>query len=484
VSPGSAAGALRFGVDGWRGTIDVEFTWERVASVTGAIALYLQDRGLAARGVVVAHDCRQHSQEYAADVASLLVNLGIPAFLGSGPMPTPVAAFAVCQKRAAGALMFTASHNPPDYNGIKFIPDYGGPAPAAVTDAIQCRANAQGPARRVPKTAAGPATISRFDPSEDYLARVRGLLDLDGWRDHPTIVVDVMHGAGGDYLKRLLSPAGCRVELLHADPDPGFGGCSPDPTERNLEALKGRVQETGATLGAGLDGDGDRLALVDAAGRYYDANRILPLLYRYLLEGRGWRGGVARSLVTTRMLDRIARKYGQQVYQTPVGFKHIGPLLAIGEAILGGEESGGMSVCGHVPEKDGILGAALAVEMVAKWGKDLATIEREVHRDLGPLVSRRHDCPCLPDKRDAMIGQLGGQWGSIAGRSPAGVNHDDGFQATFADDSWCAARLSGTGQPLLRLYGEAADAGAVDALIKDMARRLGLQPPPPHPGTS
>ena len=474
MSPGSAAGAIRFGVDGWRGTIGVEFTWERVASVTNAIALYLQDRGLAARGVVVAHDCRQYSQEYATDAAAVLAGLGIPAFLGTGPMPTPVAAFAVRHKKAAGALMITASHNPPDFNGIKFIPDYGGPAPAAVTDAIQYRANARGPARRVPKTAASPAKISSLDPSCDYLAHVRGLLDLGGWAKPPTIVVDVMHGAGGDYPKRLLSQAKCRVELLHAVPDPLFGGCSPDPTERNLEALKARVHKTGATLGAGLDGDGDRLALVDAGGQYYDANRTLPLLYRYLLEGRGWRGGVARSLVTTRMLDRIARKHGQKVYQTAVGFKHIGPLLAIGEAIFGGEESGGMSVCGHVPEKDGILGAALAVEMVAKWGKDLAAIECELHKDFGRLVSKRRDCPCPPDQRDAAIEKLHGQWDSIAGRIPASVNHDDGFQATFADDSWCAARLSGTGQPLLRLYAEAAGAGAVDALIDDMARRFGL----------
>lgn len=491
MAPEGFAGAVRFGTDGWRDVIGGEFTFANVALVTRAIAAHLVERGAASRDVIVAYDCRFGGPRFARCAAEALASAGQRVLMGVAPMPTPVAAFAVRARGAAGALMITASHNPPHYSGIKFIPHYGGPATPDITADIERRLaegarNATRPAP-VPagRPAARPAPIVRFDPGREYTEHLRRLLGLEGWRRPPRVAVDVMYGAGRGYLERLLRPAGCRVRVLNTRSDALFGGRAPDPKPANLRRLRGLVLATNADLGAALDGDADRFALVSADGQYFSANRVLPLLYLYLLRERGWRGGVVRSLATTHLLDRIAAAHGERVVETPVGFKHIGSALAAEGAALGGEESGGITVRGHVPEKDGILGVALAVDMVARWGEDLAAIERRAMAEFGACCSRRVDIAYPPEIREGLAGALGGDWAAALGLRLARLDRRDGTKAVFEDGSWCLARLSGT-EPVLRLYAEAADAAAVDSLLSAAARRLGLPPAPvaPPSGTS
>lgn len=482
---------ISFGTDGWRGIIADDFTFDNVRLVTRAVAAYINGQGLAERGLVVGHDNRFLAEEFTAAVAEELNSQGIPVFLCRGATPTPVTAYAIKLTNAAGAVMLTASHNPPVYNGFKFIPEYAGPALPHITKQIEeniarlqagepCDVYglepAQGRYGRLPQPELKEgARCTGYSPFDGYVRHISGIVDLAAIkRAGLRVVIDPMYGAGIGYLEHILGNAGVQVEVFHNYRDPFFGGSLPEPTGKSLEELKGRVKAGGANLGLALDGDADRFGIIDANGEYITPNQFLPLLYYHLLTARGWRGPVARTVATTHLLDRMAAKYGQPVYETPVGFKYIGQNLLEKGCILGGEESGGLSVKGHIPEKDGILAGLLAAEMVAHHGKSLTEILEQIYREFGRLFSERLDLHTTPEQKAQILEQLKG-WAppELAGQQVTGKITLDGTKLVLADGAWILIRPSGT-EPLFRVYVEANSLEQKAQLQREVKQMLQL----------
>ncbi|KKM09924.1 phosphoglucomutase [Clostridiales bacterium PH28_bin88] len=457
-----------------------DFTFSNLRAVVQAIAGYLLDEGQASRGVVVGYDRRFLSEHFAAASAEVLAGNGIPVLLTAEATPTPVTAFAVKQHETAGAVMLTASHNPPEYNGIKFIPHYAGPALPETTKAIEAglhRVLQNGRVRRLNMgEAEAQGLVKRINPAGAYLDHLRQVVDMAAIRRAGLkVVVDPMFGAGSGYLETLLGEAGCQVEAIHHQRDPLFGGRLPEPNEANLPELVGRVRESGAHLGLALDGDADRFGIVDAGGVYLTANQVLVLALYHLLHRRGWQGRVvARTVATTHMLDRIAEEYGMDVQETAVGFKYIGQSLREKDTVLGGEESGGMSIRGHLPEKDGILAAALMAEAVAVAGTTLAGVMVEIAGRFGTLVSKRLDLHVSPEDKQRVLNYLAEYRPvKVAGVPVLERINVDGTKVVMADGSWALVRPSGT-EPLFRLYAEAKDHARLALIQQDLRQDLGI----------
>ncbi|MDN5347775.1 MAG: hypothetical protein PWP65_1339 [Clostridia bacterium] len=458
---------LKFGTDGWRAVIAEEFTFPNVRLVTQGIAAYLQERGLKGK-VVIGYDHRFMAENFAQAVAEVLAGNGFEVLFPDRSLPTPVTAFAVKHYGAIGGIMLTASHNPPEYSGLKFIPEYAGPALPAITDAIEEaieKIAAGGPIKRVDFAAAQrQGLVHSIDPRGAYLEHLASLVKTDALRRAKLkVIVDPLYGAGIDYLEEFLARAGCQVEVIHGHRDPLFGGSLPDPSATGLSDLSREVVRRGADLGLALDGDGDRFGLIDADGTYITANQFLPMLLAHLLETRGWRGPVARTVATTHLLDRVAAEYKLAVKETPVGFKYIGQALLEG-AVLGGEESGGVSIYGHLPEKDGILATALAAELRVTTGKPLQAVWRRLGSRYGQLVSRRFDLHVDAQAKRRVLDCLKGYApGELDGRKVSGRLTLDGVKILLDDGSWVLVRPSGT-EPLFRLYVEAPDERSLQAL--------------------
>lgn len=467
--------SISFGTDGWRGIMARDFTFDNVALVARAIAEYLLGTGGHARGVVVGYDRRFLSEHFAATVRDVLLACGIPVYACREAVPTPVTAFAVRHYGAAGAVMLTASHNPPEYNGIKFIPENGGPAPPEVTRRIEEHIRNLGATPPEGDRTGGPGrSLTVVDPRSAYLEHLARLVDLEAvGRAGLRVVVDAMHGAGAGYLEEVLTRAGAETMGLRTHRDPLFGGGLPDPVPERLAGLRERVRETGAHLGVALDGDADRFGLVDADGTYLGANQFLPVLYHYLLSVRGMQGSVARTVATTHLLDRIAARFGQPVVETPVGFKYIGRALEEG-CILGGEESGGLSLRDHLPEKDGLLAGLLAVEIRAVRGRPLGALLQELMGEFGAVAPARLDVHTDPATKARVLEALPGLTPErLAGRRVVRRITVDGVKLVLEDGSWVLIRASGT-EPLFRLYAEAPDPDRTGALQEEMRRLLGL----------
>ncbi|MBC7106074.1 MAG: phosphoglucomutase/phosphomannomutase family protein [Firmicutes bacterium] len=465
--------SISFGTDGWRGIMARDFTFDNVALVARAIGEYLAGTGGQARGVVVGYDRRFLSERFAETVRDVLLARGIPVYTCREAVPTPVAAFAVRHYGAAGAVMLTASHNPPEYNGIKFIPENGGPAPPEVTRRIEELIRRLGAAPADGRAVPGrSATV--VDPRPPYLDHLARLVDQEAvGRAGLRVVVDAMHGAGAGYLEEALGRAGAEVVGLRTGRDPLFGGGLPDPAPERLAGLRERVRETGAHLGVALDGDADRFGLIDADGTYLGANQFLPVLYHHLLAFRGAVGPVARTVATTHLLDRIAARYGQPVVETPVGFKYIGRALEEG-CILGGEESGGLSLRDHLPEKDGILAGLLAAEVRAVRGRPLGALLRELMAEFGAVAPARLDVHTDRATRERVLEALGRLAPErLAGRRVVRRTAVDGVKLVLEDGSWVLVRASGT-EPLFRLYAETPDPDGTRALQEEVRRLLGL----------
>ncbi len=473
--------AIKFGTDGWRAVIAEDFTFSNVRLVAQAIAQYMEEAGLEKRGLVIGYDNRFLSERFAAAVAEVMAGNMIPAWLAVAATPTPVTAYAIRELEAGGAVMITASHNPPEYNGIKFIPAYAGPAVPEITEAIEKNIRLlkdPGAVRSLPLAAAREKGLVRdYDAKPKYLAHLRQLLDCRAvCRGNLKVVLDPMWGAGIGYVEELLRDACENLEIIHNYRDVLYGGFLPEPTAVALAELKEKVLAARADLGLALDGDADRFGVIDRDGSYITPNEVLYLLLHYLLEYRRWRGAVARTVATTHMLDRIAGDYGLPVVETPVGFKYIGQSLIHHHSILGGEESGGLSIQGHVPEKDGILALALIVEMVAARGKSLREYQAEVHTKFGRLVSVRLDLKCDPVQKEEILARLQ-EWSperlddwQVKERSTR-----DGVKLLLQDGSWVLVRASGT-EPLFRVYAEAPDEEKLKRLQESARKVLGLEP--------
>lgn len=461
---------IKFGTSGWRARIAGEFTFANVRRLTGAIGLHLKESSEAAAGVVVGYDTRFLSEEFAASVVEVLAGMGIRSSLSRESVATPVVAHAVVRHRAAAGINVTASHNPAEDNGLKLSGPTGGPALPEVTHRVEAlvaelpppEGLALGEARR-----RGLVEDADFGPA--YLEHCRTLIDLEAIRRaRLRVVVDAMYGPGRGFLDRLLEEAGVEVTLLHGQRDVLFGGHPPEPAAAHLGPLIEAVKSRGARLGLATDGDADHFGVVDGDGTVFAPNPILALVLRHLLVHRRWRGGVARSVATTHLLDRVAARHGVPLYETPVGFKYLGDLITQGEAMFGGEESGGMSLRGHPPEKDGILAGLLVAELVAAEGTGVGGALARLHAEVGEVVSDRINVPLSPEVRASLPGRLAAPPDRLAGRPVSRVQTTDGLKLHFDGGAWVLVRPSGT-EPVARLYVEAPDSASFAAL-RDGAR--------------
>ncbi len=471
---------IKFGTDGWRALIAEEFTFDNVRLVTQAIAGYIKDNKLEKKGILVAFDNRFLSEEFAAAIAEVLAGNSIKVFVTPFAAPTPAAAYTVKIKELAGAIMLTASHNPPTYHGMKFIPHYAGPAMPDITDQItdhvkKLQGN-PGIQRLEYEEAKKMGFISNVQPQNNYLYHLKSLVNTEAIQNSGLkVVVDPMHGAGVGYLDKFLVSLGLDVVSINSNRCAFFGGLLPDPGEDNLSSLKFKVRENEADLGLALDGDADRMGIVDSKGNFYSPNQILIMALHHLIKTRNWKGLVARTVATTHMLDKIAMEHdGVEVAETPVGFKYIGNLMIKKGAFLGGEESGGISIRGHVPEKDGILGCLLMMEMLGMEKKEPSEILEDIYKEYGRVVSRRLDIHCTPQKKEKVLEILKTyEPGMICGKQVLTSIRVDGWKYLLEDGSWCLIRASGT-EPVFRIYAEAASEGEVAALQREVKEDLTL----------
>lgn len=476
---------IKFGTDGWRAVISDEFTFENVRKVTQAIAeKTLDDLARAnspsaqAPSLVVGFDTRFLSDRYAWAVAEVLAANGIRVWLARADAPTPLISFAIVDKKAAGGVMITASHNPPRYNGIKLKAAYGGSASPADAKDVEKRiqANEQrgvSPRQMELKTALAKGLVQRFDPFPAYATHVRKLVNFDViQRAELTVAVDAMYGAGRIHLRRLLEEAGCRVTELRSEMNPGFNGIHPEPIERHLQPLIAEMKTGKYEIGLATDGDADRIGAVDPTGRFIDPHCVMALLLEHLVHDRHLRGSVVKTVSTTQMLNRLAERYGLIVHETPVGFNHICDLMMSENVLIGGEESGGISMAGHIPEGDGVLMGLLLVEMVAIRGKSLVVLLDELMAapDVGPFYYARHDQPVRPfDKLEMVAGLIAAAPPLLGGQPIATINSKDGVKFILGDNSWLLIRPSGT-EPLLRIYAEGRTDAAVQKLLLEGAQ--------------
>jgi alpha-D-glucose phosphate-specific phosphoglucomutase len=465
--------SIKFGTDGWRAVISDTFTFANLRLVAQAIADYvLEEANEKQPEVVVGFDTRFLSDRYAIEVARVMAGNGIIAHLTRADAPTPAISYAVVHKKATAGVMITASHNPPRYNGVKLKAAFGGTALPEQAERVEIylvrnQEMARGPNVMEYQTALGQGLIQRFDPAWAYYEHLSQLVDLDVISDGELrVVADAMYSSGRKCIADMLARTRCRVHEIRGEMNPGFGGIHPEPIECYLSALKATIQSYHADLGLATDGDGDRVGAMDAHGEFVDPHHIFALALRYLVEQRRWSGTVVKSISTTRMIDRLAASYDLPLIETPVGFNHIANHILNGDVLIGGEESGGMSIKGHIPEGDGLLMGLLLVEIVSAAGSPLHELVTVLQAEAGPAHYARHDIPLRrPVAKAEMVTQLTeGAPNSLGGQEVLDVETLDGVKYSLADDSWLLIRPSGT-EPVLRVYAEAPEKGMVEALL-------------------
>lgn len=476
---------IKFGTDGWRAVISEDFTFANLRKVAQAIAdvtieQFEQERNGNGRGqpsLVVGFDTRFLSDRYAVAVAEVLAANDIRVWLSKADAPTPMISYAIVDKQADGGVMITASHNPPRYNGIKLKASYGGSATSATGKAVEQRIrqrDAQGqPPRQMPYAEAeAQGLIERFDPLPAFRDQMQKLVDFAAIQQAGLCVaVDAMYGAGRVFLRRLLEEADCQVTELRGEMNPGFNGIHPEPIAKHLQPLVAEMSTGKYHLGLATDGDADRIGAIDTDGRFIDPHQIMALLVDYLIHERGMQGSVVKTVSTTQMLNRLAEYHNLQVHETPVGFNYISDLMLREPVLLGGEESGGISILGHIPEGDGLLMGLLLTELVARRGKSLGALIDELMAR--PYVGRfcygRDDRAVEPfGKAELVQGLAANRPDALAGQSVARMNDRDGVKFILADNSWLLIRPSGT-EPVLRIYAEARSEEAVAALLEEGA---------------
>lgn len=475
--------AIHFGTDGWRGVVADDFTYDNVRAVAQAVAWYLQDDS---RPVVVGHDTRYCAELFAREVARVLAANGRQVLLLDGPAPTQVSSWTVVARRAAGGVVVTASHNPPEFNGLKYKPDYGGSAsPEVVTELEKLTAKAQvGGVRAISFAEAQErGLVEIVDPRPDYVAQIGRMVDLPRLRNAGLrILHEGMHGSGAGWVRMLLQGGSTTVDDLHADRNPGFGGMHPEPIEQYMPQAMERMRSGRYDLGIANDGDADRVGIVDERGVFVNQLQVMALLCMYLLEKRGERGALVRSLTTTGMVDKLGERFGVPVHELQVGFKYIGPKMTETDALIGGEESGGFGFRGHLPERDGILAGLMVAQMVVDYGMPLSRILAHLEELVGPQAYARHDIRLEREGYDArkqeMYARIRDNMPTeLAGGRVVRTRDDDGFKFYLEDGSWVLTRFSGT-EPLIRVYSEAPTRERVDELLSSLESFLGVSPAP------
>lgn len=460
---------IRFGTGGWRAMIGEGFTLDNVRRLCQALANEIIRQNHEAAGVVVGYDRRFLSDVGAEVAAEVFAGNNIPVKFQPGDTPTPLITYATAKEQAVYGLMFTASHNPPQWNGLKVFATDGSLPLDEETKGIENEANAL-TADDIVKVewAIGKRSglIHEIDFTNDYVDAVEALIDLQAIRDAGLrVALDAMHGVGQVTLDIILTEARCRVDTIHARHDPLFGGRSPAPDPHQLSQLTSIVREGDYDLGLAMDGDADRIAIIDKTGTYITTNELLLLVYYYLHQVRGERGGITRNLATTHLLDRIAAHFDEPYYEVPVGFKHIAASMKAHNVLLAGESSGGLTIRGHILGKDGIFACALVVEMMAKTGRSIAEMLTEIYGKIGRLVGREVNLPATPEMKILVQRKLAGTTvNEVAGYRVERVSFQDGIKFYLEDDQWLLLRFSGT-EPLLRIFAEANSEDQADQLV-------------------
>lgn len=459
---------IKFGTDGWRGVIARDFTFDNLSLVAQATMDYLNREGLGDKILVIGYDRRFMSRDFARRVAEVAAGNGIQVRLADDYAPTPVVSWAVHEMGAGAGVMITASHNPPEYNGFKVKESYGGSARPSTTKILEeiVAYNAANGRRVVDcpfEEAQRKGLIQLFDPRENYFHQISRYVDLNLIaKAGIAVVVDPMYGAGSGFIPRLLDG----VAEIHTSENPAFGGVPPEPIGDNLQELSGLLKSGKYKVGLALDGDADRIGAVDEFGEFFSSHCIFTVILRHLIEHKNLRGGVVKTVSTTRMIDLLAEKYGLTLFETPIGFKHICELMLSEDILMGGEESGGLGVKGHIPERDGILMGLLLLEAMAVSGKGLRQLLDETMDEIGHFFYRRIDRRIEDNAKEQMIARLKSQPPvEIDGRMVADTNFSDGFKFVFENGDWLLIRPSGT-EPVLRLYSEATAPDQVDRLLR------------------
>lgn len=457
--------AIHFGTSGWRGIIADDFNFSAVRRAAAAVAGHVCAQKKKPV-LVVGYDTRFFSEEFARAAAAVLAAHGCRVLFCAEPAPTPAIAHAILHGKLAGGINITASHNPADYNGLKFSGADGGPALPEVTRDIEKRAAAL-------KDEPAPLDeieddFERIDPRVPYFAQLEKMVRFGVIaKIKGNFVCDAVHGCGAGWLDRIFIKHGVSVTAIRGNRDVLFEGTGPDPSEENLAPLREAVHERKALAGLATDGDADRFGIMDRDGSFVSPNHILALLFDYLLETRGSKLGASRSVATSHLLDAVARIHGVQVYETPVGFKYVGPLLREDKIVIGGEESAGLTIRGHLPEKDGILACLLVAEMIAarqaSLGDQLRELFRRIGREFWPLRVNLH---LAADVQARLPERLRREFKQFAGRSVAETNRTDGLKLIFGDGSWLLMRPSGT-EPVVRIYTEAGSMAAARQLAEE-----------------
>jgi alpha-D-glucose phosphate-specific phosphoglucomutase len=461
---------IKFGTDGWRGIISEDYTFGNVRLVAQAIADYIKGRKEEQRGIVVGYDARFLSDRYAADCAAILADNGIKVWLSEAILPTPALTWQVKDHDAAGGVMITASHNPAEYNGLKFKASYGGSAsPEIVADIekyVRRREESGQPIGKVPLS----ETAEIFAPVDPYLEHVKTILDANVLKSFKgRILFDMMHGAASGYAVKLAAEYGLDLVEIRADFNPSFGGANPEPIEKNLMPLRQAVELEKPTIALATDGDGDRIGAMDADGRFINAHQIMALLTKYLIEKRGWSGGVAQTLTVSELVKKVAGKYGRQLYETQVGFKYIANLMLENDILIGGEESGGIGIKNYIPERDGLMLGFLLIEVTAAYGKTLGQLLDEMMDELGYYYYGREDLHLDHTQKDRLMGAL-------ENNPPVMMNGLDVLSANCRDgcklylpEGWVMFRASGT-EPIVRVYAEASNETRLNEILTKAVR--------------
>ena len=462
---------IKFGTSGWRGIFCEDFTLDNVRIVTQAIADHLHDEGLTGQGLVIGYDARFMGAEFARETARVLAGAGIKSFFCNRDTPTPVISYELLRRKAAGAINFTASHNPHNYNGIKFSPAWGGPALPETTNDIEKRANAMLGEVVYKDISLEQATakglFEEIDPREAYFERLKELVDLPAIAaSGMKLAVNPLYGAGRGYLDRILAEAGVDIVTVNDHLDPYFGGEPPEPAEAHIKDFIALVRNDDSIgLGIATDGDADRFGIIDSDGSFIEPNYILALLLDYMIRRKGLKGDAARSVATSHLIDAVARHHGVKLLETPVGFKYIGEYISEGRILIGGEESAGLSIRGHVPEKDGILACLLVAEMVAVEKKTLQELLTELYSRVGEFYTRRINIRLSAELEASLPDKLANPPQSIGQWAIKEIIRIDGSKFLFEDGSWLLFRKSGT-EPVVRLYAEAHTGATLDRLIE------------------
>lgn len=473
---------IHFGTDGWRAVISDTFTFDNLRILTQAIADAVASEHWDKSGnggpkpdpkkIIVGFDTRFLSDRYAAEVARVLAANGFSVLLAQSDAPTPAISYAIKNQHAIAGIMITASHNAPRYNGVKLKAAFGGSAlpeqckrvEVYITDNEQ---RARGPNLMDFSKAREAGLIQKFNPLPAYFDHLRTLIDTDAIAENPQcFVVDAMYGSGRGVIKSFLQGTGCEISEIRGEMNPGFGSVHPEPIAKYLGALASAISSGIGNFGVVTDGDADRIGAMDEHATFIDPHKIMALSLKYLVEKRGWSGSVVRTVSTTRMIDRLAKRYGLQLHETPVGFNHIADYMMTEEVLIGGEESGGISFKGHIPEGDGPIMGLLLVEMIAASGKTLHKLVEELLDDVGPAFYERVDMRlsrpvAKSEMTDFLLKQAPAE---IGGQKVCDISQRDGVKYIMLDDSWLLIRPSGT-EPVLRVYAEGRTQEMVKALL-------------------